>query len=170
MKDKNILTHQQYIVLDNVRSAHNVGSIFRTAEGAGVAKIYLCGYTPTPIDRFGREMPEIKKTSLGASAMVPWEQCDNITQVLGSLKERNVQIVAVEQTVQSVSMYDIVWPSHTAFIFGNEIEGVSPQALKLSDVVVHIPMAGLKESLNVSVSVGVIVYVYDMAHKNTTKF
>jgi 23S rRNA (guanosine2251-2'-O)-methyltransferase len=71
-----MVTQTQYIILDNIRSAHNVGAIFRTAEGAGVKKVYLCGYTPSPIDRFGRVVKEIEKTSLGASKMVEWEQAD----------------------------------------------------------------------------------------------
>ena len=158
MIDQNILAQSQYIILDNIRSAHNVGAIFRTAEGAGVKKIYLCGYTPRPIDRFGRMVAEIQKTSLGASEMVPWEGVDDITLLLSSLKEKKVQVVAVELTKEAVSLYDFAPSSEVAYVFGNEVTGISPEVCGLCDVSMQIPMRGQKESLNVATTVGIVVF------------
>jgi tRNA G18 (ribose-2'-O)-methylase SpoU len=149
---------EQYIILENIRSAHNVGAIFRTADGAGVQKIFLIGYTPTPIDRFGRVQPEISKTSLGASATIPWESFSNIIEVISDLQSRGVQVVAVEQTTQSVSYQTITGQNPTAYIFGNEVTGVSATALSTADAVVDIPMSGQKESLNVATTVGLICF------------
>lgn len=147
-------------MLDNIRSAHNVGSIFRTADGAGVEKLYLVGTTPTPIDRFGREVPEIKKTSLGASNMVPWEYIDNdsIADAVNKLKADGFKIVAVEQTKDSISLGDFSPPELVCYVFGNEVDGVGESILALSDQVVEIPMKGQKESLNVSVTAGIVLF------------
>lgn len=148
------------IVLDNIRSAHNVGSIFRTCDGAGVSKVLLGGYTPAPIDRFGRVQPEIKKTSLGASETIPYESYkdDALLTKLHSLQEYGYQLVAVEQTERSVSIHDFSPDEKVCYVFGNEIEGVSQQLLTLSDQIVEIPMLGKKESLNVGVAVGVVLF------------
>lgn len=148
------------ILLDNIRSAHNVGSIFRTADGSGVEKIYLRGYTPLPIDRFGRKQPEITKTSLGASEVIPWEHIEDedIKTVLHRLRTEGFQIVSVEQDPRSVSFYDFKSTDKVCYIFGNEIEGVSQELLKESDTIIEIPMAGTKESLNVSVTAGVVLF------------
>jgi len=151
---------KKIIILDNIRSAHNVGSIFRTADGAGVEKIYLIGTTPCPRDRFGREVAEIKKTSVGASTMVSWEYVDNVSvpTLLEGLKKEGYEIVAVEQTKTSVPLYDYSPSEKTVFIFGNEIDGVGQEILDMSDMVVEIPMKGQKESLNVSVTVGIVLF------------
>lgn len=151
---------QKIIILDNIRSAHNVGSIFRTADGAGVEKIYLLGYTPTPIDRFGRPQPEIIKTSLGASEIIPFEHIENTDaeSLINHLKQEGFAIVAVEQTSSSVSLYDFTVPPKVCYILGNEVEGVSRGLLTLADTVVEIPMEGQKESLNVSVSAGIALF------------
>lgn len=148
------------MALDNVRSAHNVGSIFRTSDGAGVDKIYLVGYTPAPVDRFGRAQPEIVKTSLGASDTVAWEQLNSeaARAELARLKEDGWQIVAIEQTAHSISLHEFTATDKVVYIFGNEIDGVSKELLSLADAVVEIPMHGQKESLNVSVSVGIILF------------
>lgn len=150
------------IILDNIRSAHNVGSIFRTADGAGVEKIYLVGTTPPPIDRFGREVAEIKKTSLGASQMVEWEYVDNkdVEALLLKIKNDGFEIVAVEQTPSSISFYDFVPSNKTCYIFGNEIDGVGETLLNIADRAIEIPMKGKKESLNVSVSTGIVLFKY----------
>ena len=150
----------KHLLLDNIRSAHNVGSIFRTADGAGVEKIWLVGYTPTPTDRFGREQPEIKKTSLGASETVPWEHLDNeaVLEKMSELKKEEVEIVAVEQTLDAISIHDFTSPEKAVYILGNEIDGVSKPLLELADTVVEIPMLGQKESLNVSVVAGVALF------------
>jgi len=148
------------IILDNIRSAHNVGSAFRTADGAGVEKIYLLGTTASPRDRFGREVTEIKKTSLGASEMVPWEHIDNedTEKLLARLKDEGCELVAVEQTPSSISLYDFMPAEKTCYIFGNEIDGVGQDILDKVDKAIEIPMKGQKESLNVSVTVGIVLF------------
>ena len=147
-----------YVILHNIRSAHNVGSIFRTADGAGVSKIFITGYTPAPTDRFGRENAEITKTSLGATHTVPHEVTDDIMVVIKSLKETGVQIVAVEQTERAVEYTKMGQTGDVAFIFGNEITGVEEEILGVSDTHIQIPMSGAKESLNVSVCAGIVLF------------
>jgi tRNA G18 (ribose-2'-O)-methylase SpoU len=152
---------QKIVIIDNVRSAHNVGSIFRTSDGAGISEIILVGYTPAPRDRFGREQPEIKKTSLGASSMIPWEQKESgeqIIQKIQMLKKDDFTIVSIEQTKEAVSLYDFIVPEKVVYILGNEIDGVSQELLDVSDIVVEIPMAGQKESLNVGVAAGIVLF------------
>lgn len=151
---------QKIIILDNIRSAHNVGSIFRTADGAGVEKIYLLGCTPSPIDRFGRKQPEIAKTSLGASDSIPFECIENMggKKLIDSLKQEGFTVVAMELTPSSISLYDFVVPQKVCYILGNEVEGVGKELLDLADTVVEIPMSGLKESLNVSVTAGIALF------------
>lgn len=148
------------VILDNIRSAHNVGSIFRTADGAGVKKIYLLGVTPTPIDRFGRVQTEISKTSLGASEMIEWEYVKNedVSELISKLKTDNFKVVAIEQTPDSVNLEDYIVPERVAYIFGNEIDGVGEKLLSLTDQIVEIPMQGSKESLNVAVSAGIALF------------
>lgn len=146
------------LILHNIRSTHNVGSIFRTADAAGVSKIYLTGYTPSPLDRFGRVQKDIAKTALGAQDYIPWE-VDEIGEVLKKLKEEGNSIVSIEQDARAVSVYDFNLPKKCALIFGNEVRGVSKQLRDKSDAVVEIPMYGKKESLNVSVTVGVTLFV-----------
>ena len=148
----------KYVILHNIRSSHNVGAIFRTSEGAGVAKIFLTGYTPAPQDRFGRPVAEITKTSLGASEMVEWEQSAEITPVLEKLKNEGVVIVAIEQAEKSISLFDFLPPEKVAYIFGNEITGITPDVLTECDSVVEIPMQGQKESLNVSTTAGIVLF------------
>lgn len=148
------------IILHNIRSAYNVGSIFRTADGAGVECVYLSGYTPRPIDRFGRTQPEILKTSLGASEAVPWDAVDDLPALIESLKQDGWTIVAVEQDDRAVSLYDFQTSGKAVYIFGNETEGIEPAVLDLADVIVVIPMRGTKESLNVSVAAGVVLFSY----------
>jgi tRNA G18 (ribose-2'-O)-methylase SpoU len=120
--------------------------------------MYLTGYTPSPLDRFGRPVAEIVKTSLGASAMVPWEQSADIVSVITKLKSEGVTIVAIEQAEGSVSLFDAVPPENVAYIFGNEITGITPDVLSLCDQIIEIPMAGQKESLNVSVTAGIVLF------------
>lgn len=148
----------KYVILHNIRSAHNVGSIFRTADGAGVAKVFLTGYTPTPLDRFGRVVAEISKTSLGAAETMPWEQYADIHVLMVELRNSGVDIVAVEQTPDAHPYTDHHVTADTAFIFGNEVDGVPPEVCEAANSVVHIPMHGKKESLNVSVAVGIILF------------
>lgn len=148
----------KYLILHDVRSAYNVGAIFRTADGAGVTKVFLSGYTPAPIDRFGRTQPEIEKTSLGASGTMPWEAVSSLPQLIEDLKTNGVTVVAVEQSDSSVPLGEFTEPSNVAYIMGNETEGIAKEMLELCDVVVDIPMLGKKESLNVSVAAGVVLY------------
>lgn len=157
---------QKIVILDSIRSAHNVGSIFRTSDGAGVQKIYLCGPTPDPIDRFGRTQNEIMKTSLGACESIPWEHIGTIdnraTEEVGALctelKKDGFTIVVVEQAPGSVDLYDFQVPDKVAYIFGTEVEGVQQTLIDIADVVLELPMAGVKESLNVSVTAGIVLF------------
>ncbi len=148
---------ESVVILHNIRSTHNVGSIFRTADAAGVAKLYLTGYTPAPVDRFGRVQKEIIKTALGAQDYVPWEQ-GTVQAVVRKLKKEGYTVVAVEQDARAVSLATYTAPKRVAFIFGNEVRGVSPQLRAQCDEIVEIPMRGRKESLNVSVTAGVVLF------------
>ncbi|MBI2618276.1 TrmH family RNA methyltransferase [Candidatus Kaiserbacteria bacterium] len=144
-------------IFHDVRSAYNVGSLFRTADGAHVARIYLTGYTPAPTDRFGREVHMIVKTALGAEKAVPWEKGD-IVPVIKRLKSDGYRVVGVEQTPRAVSYRTVTFPSKTAYLFGNEVGGLHDEVLKLCDSVIMIPMGGKKESLNVAVVAGIILF------------
>lgn len=146
------------LILHDIRSAYNVGAMFRTADGAGVSKIYLSGYTATPIDRFGRAQGEIQKTSLGASDIMPWEHVDSLIDLITRLQAAGTTVVAVEQADRSIPLRDLQTPAEVAYVMGNEIEGVPQEALELADVVVELPMCGEKESLNVSVAAGIVLY------------
>ncbi len=159
MRDTNAM--KMYVILHNIRSAHNVGSIFRTADGAGVSKIFLTGYTPTPIDRFGREQAEILKTSLGATHTVAHEAYLDVFEVIRTLQKEGVSIVAVEQTERSQNYKKYIPKGNVAFIFGNEITGVEEEVLAVADAHIEIPMHGAKESLNVSVCAGVVLFHYN---------
>jgi len=155
-----IIVMKKIIILDNIRSAHNVGSIFRTADGAGVLKIYLLGYTPVPIDRFGRVQKEIAKTSLGANELLEWEQVSDkdAPALLARLKAEDFKIISVEQAVDSQSLDEFNTPEKVAYILGNEIDGVGKNLLDLSDIILEIPMKGKKESLNVAVTTGIVLF------------
>lgn len=148
-----------FVILHDIRSIHNVASIFRTADGAGANKIFLTGHSPTPIDRFGREVDAFTKVSLGAEKTIPWEQKE-IHELIRELKQSGIQIVAVEQMPQSVNYKEFEPFDRVAFIFGNEVDGISEDVLKDVDSIIEIPMLGEKESLNVSVSAGIILYEY----------
>ena len=162
-KDGNITdimkgTENIYVVLDNIRSVHNVGSIFRTSDCAGVQKIYLCGTTPTPLDRFGRERKDFKKVSLGAEKSVAWQYWKSTMEAVLYLTKEGVNFVAVEQDDKSIDYREIPIKENTAFVFGAEVEGVSKEILKMCDTVAEIPLRGKKESLNVSVTAGIILF------------
>jgi 23S rRNA (guanosine2251-2'-O)-methyltransferase len=141
-----------------MRSKYNVGAIFRTADAAGVEKIFLTGYTPAPHDRFGRIDHEIEKTSLGAAATMSWEQVSDVEELVKELQSDGVMVVAVEIAPGSVSLYDFVPPERVAYIFGNETAGIEASLLAAVDTVLEIPMLGQKESLNVSVTAGVVLF------------
>ncbi len=149
------------VVLDNIRSAYNVGAIFRTADGAGVQELVLAGYTPAPIDRFGRVETKIAKTSLGASETMSWKSVstqDALLTLLADYKQTGYRVVAVEQGTGSVSLSDFEVPEKVVYIFGNEVGGVASELLAVADVILELPMAGQKESLNVSVTAGIVLY------------
>lgn len=170
------------VVLPDIRSAHNVGSIFRTSDAVGVDEIVLCGCTPRPLDKFNRVQGEIAKTALGAEKSIPWSYEENIKKAIIGLKKRGLYIIGVESEdgVQksglsgkiTVCDYKKIKIATTlkqlnknganlngvAFVFGNEVDGLSKEILKLCDIVADIPMKGGKESLNVAVSTGIVLY------------
>lgn len=141
-----------YVICDNLRSRFNVGSIFRTADALGVTKLYLGGITPHP------PHPKIETVSLGATKTVPWEHVSQAWRLIDELKNRGVQIVALEQTKKSIPYTKFKSKFPLALIIGNEVSGVSKSLLRRADKVIHIPMYGKKESLNVSVAFGVAGY------------
>lgn len=148
------------LILDNIRSVENVGSIFRTAEGFGVSKIILAGITPAPLDRFGRVRGDFLKVSLGAEKLISWEVGKFISLEVSKLKSLGYRIIALEQRPDSIKLTNLKTSELQNFVLvvGNEVDGVSKEALKLADDVVEIPMMGRKESLNVSVAAGVALY------------
>lgn len=148
------------VVLDNIRSAQNVGAIFRTCDGAGVAKVYLVGYTPGPRDRFGRVQPAIAKTSLGAAEHVASEQVSDaeVVERIAAYKNAGYEIVAVEQGEGSTMLSDWKPKNDQVLIFGNEVEGVATALCAVADTLLELPMRGHKESLNVSVTAGAVLY------------
>ena len=146
------------LILENLRSVENTGSIFRTAEGLGVAKIILVGTTPAPVDRFARKRADFAKISLGSEDMIDWEYSKEIKAILKDLKAQNFQIIALEQSEKSQNLKDFQPKHQFALVVGNEVDGVSKEALEIVDAVVEIPMQGKKESLNVSVSTGIALY------------
>lgn len=151
-------------ILYDVRSVHNVGSIFRTADGAGFEKLYLCGITPAPVDRFKKIRPDFAKVALGAEKNVAWESVPDIGALIGNLKKEGWEIVALEQSKKSIPYYsagDALKRGEgvrVALVVGNEVGGISPAILKLADAALEIPMLGKKESLNVSVAFGIAAY------------
>ena len=148
------------LILDNIRSVENTGSIFRTAECLGVSKIYLIGTTPTPVDRFGRKRSDFSKVALGAEDLVEWEYSKNIVEVIEELKSQNFKILALEQHDKSInfSTCEVDEFGQFALVVGNEVEGISRFHLDMCDEVLEIEMKGEKESLNVSVATGIALY------------
>jgi len=146
------------LILHNIRSAHNVGSLFRTADAAGVSHIYITGYTPAPIDRFGREEAKIAKTALGAENTVVWSCHKTLGTLLDKLRKERFYIVALEQSKNSVDYRNVKSRQKTVLILGNEVRGLSKHILEKADIVAEIPMVGSKESLNVSVAGGIMLF------------
>lgn len=147
-----------FLILHNIRSAENVGSILRTADAVGVSCVYLCGITPAPVDRFGRPNTKVLKTSLGAEESVMWEQREDTKELLEELKARGVHLIALEQSPQSVDYTTVTLNAESALVVGSEVDGVGEDLLALCDRVIDIPMRGKKESLNVSVATGIALY------------
>ncbi len=142
------------IVLDDIRSLHNIGSVFRTADAFLIEKIYLCGITATPPNK------EINKTALGATETVTWEHNADVLKVIENLKDDNVTVLAIEQVESAVFLqeFTIEKDKKYALIFGNEVHGVSQEAVALCDGCIEIPQLGTKHSLNISVSAGIVVW------------
>lgn len=147
-------------VLDNLRSVYNVGSIFRTANAAGIEKIILTGTTPTPLDKKGVRRSDFAKVALGAEDTVMWEYVENTEQALTSLKEHGYYIVAFEQDEKSTDYKEVTITNKNdvAFVIGPEVTGMAPEVLGLCDIIAEIPMLGTKESLNVTIAFGIGVY------------
>jgi len=152
------LRTEAVVVLPDIRSALNVGSIFRTADACGADRIYLTGYTPAPIDKFGRADKQIAKTALGAEKSIVWEKVEDLSKLLTKLKKDGFYLIAVEQADNSVDYKKVKVQPKTAFVFGNEVEGLPKNILQKCDVIAEIPMKGEKESLNIAVSAGVALF------------
>lgn len=142
------------IVLDNIRSLNNIGSVFRTADAFLIEAIYLCGITAKPPHK------DIQKTALGATQSVDWEYFDTTKEAVSKLKEKNYKIISIEQVENSTSLVDFVVESNEkyALVFGNEVKGVAQDIVDLSDYCVEIPQYGTKHSFNISVSAGIVMW------------
>lgn len=149
---------QNILILHNIRSVENVGAMFRTADAVGIDKIYLTGYTPTPLDRFGRKRGDLVKSALGAEEFVKWEQKKSILSLLKKLKKDNLLIIGIEQDKKSIDYKKVKLEGKNAFIVGAEVTGIPKNILAKCDVIAEIPMWGKKESLNVSVALGVSIF------------
>lgn len=152
------------IVLDNIRSLHNIGSVFRTADAFRVEAVFLCGITAKPPHR------EIHKTALGATESVDWQYFESTIDAVNELRSRHYKIYAIEQTDQSVLLQHFTMTTPSAFIFGNEVNGVDENLLPLCDASIEIPQAGTKHSLNISVCTGVVTWtIFSQWNKIVTK-
>jgi tRNA G18 (ribose-2'-O)-methylase SpoU len=140
------------VIAENIRSLYNVGSIFRTSDGALIEKLFLCGYTGFPPRK------EITKTALGSEDTVPWERCQDTPGVIRNLKSRGYYIVALEHTDSGSNYFETEYRFPMCLVLGNEVDGILPETLALCDSAVEIPMYGKKQSLNVSVAYGIVVY------------
>lgn len=150
--------HDIRLVLHNIRSAYNVGAILRTAECVGVSMVYLAGYTPDPVDRFGRCRKDIAKAALGAETMVHWKHEDDTALCVAGLKKDGVRVVALEQHPRSVPHHTYIPHEPMALVVGEEVHGIPEELIALCDDVIEIPLLGRKESLNVSVAAGIALY------------
>jgi tRNA G18 (ribose-2'-O)-methylase SpoU len=151
------------IVMDNIRSLNNIGSVFRTSDAFLIEKIYLCGITATPPHK------DIHKTALGSTETVAWEYAENTLDLVEKLKSEGVKICSIEQAENATMLNDFTPEQQTtyALVFGNEVKGVSQNVVSASDVVIEIPQYGTKHSLNISVSAGVVIW--DIFSKLTVK-
>lgn len=142
------------IVLDDIRSLHNIGAVFRTSDAFLIEKIYLCGITATPPNK------EIHKTALGATETVEWEYAKNVVEVVERLQAENVDVYSVEQVEHSIMLNNFSVSDNVkyALVFGNEVKGVSQEVIDMSKGVIEIPQLGTKHSLNISVSAGIVIW------------
>ena len=147
-------------VLENVRSAYNVGSVFRTADAFLLESIYICGYTAKPPHK------EIRKTALGADESVDWKPFTNAQQAIETLKQQGYLVYAVEQTEKSITLHSFETPpsGKVAVIFGNEVTGVEQSTIELCDGTIEIPQLGMKHSLNISVAAGIVLWELAKSH------
>ena len=158
-----------HILLPDIRSAYNVGSIFRSADCFGIEKIYLSGTTPRPIYRFGRSnsgpQKEIAKTALGPEKDIDWEYIENLNSFFKKKKKENFSIICIEQDKKSITLESFQKIKKTEsienllIVFGNEVEGIDKSILKKADYIIEIKMQGKKESLNISVCAGLVMYI-----------
>jgi tRNA G18 (ribose-2'-O)-methylase SpoU len=146
------------VALVNIRSVYNTGAIFRTADGAGFDAVYLVGGTPTPVDRFGRARQDMAKTALGAESSVPHIYFNTADELFYYLNENEISASAVELDKESIDYSSYNFPERTCIIMGNEVEGLSQEDMGKCDAILEIPMRGKKESLNVSVAAGIVMY------------
>jgi tRNA G18 (ribose-2'-O)-methylase SpoU len=149
---------ENILILPDIRSAQNVGAIFRTAEAAGISKIFLTGVSPCPIDKFNRARKDIAKSALGAELSVPWEYKKNLISLLTKLKKEKFKIIAIEQDEKSIDYKKVKLNNKNAFIVGTEVTGLPKNIFKKCDVIAEIEMKGKKESLNVSVATGIALF------------
>ncbi len=152
------MKNQTVVILDNIRSVHNVGSIFRTSDTLGIQKIYLVGTTPTPTDRFGRQRKDLAKVALGAEKNIPWEYESKVETLIEKLQKECFCIVALEQDSKSLDYKTVKFSGKTAVVVGNEVRGISSDILKKAHKIIEIPLLGKKESLNVSVAFAVAMF------------
>lgn len=154
------------MVAHNLRSTHNVGSLLRTAEGLGVGKLYLSGYSPYPLSVQDGRLPhlaqkidrQIQKTALGAEQSVDWQHEPDITTIIDELRREDFTVVALEQTPGAINLPDFKPPDKLAIIVGREVEGIEPEVLKICDLALEIPMLGSKESFNVVQAAAMALY------------
>jgi len=163
MKGAPVIGRDIRVLLHDIRSVHNVGSMFRTSDAAGVSHLYLSGYTPTPLDRFKRPRKDLAKVALGAEQNIAWTALlpdESPSALIRQLKKEGFAVVAVEQDARAVDYKTVALGSSDKIllVFGNEVEGVSKELLALCEVIAEIPMAGKKESLNVAVSFGIALF------------
>lgn len=156
--EKSLNIKESVLILPDIRSAINVGAIFRTADAVGIKKIYLTGVTPRPTDQFGRIQKDIAKSALGAETWIEWEYEKDINIVLKKLKKEKFNIVALEQDEKSVDYRKVKMHPKMAFVLGQEVSGIEKEVLEKSDQIAEIPMSGKKESLNVSVACGIFLF------------
>lgn len=145
-------------IFHDIRSVKNVGAMFRTADAIGLDKIYLTGYTPTPLDRFGRKRQDLARSALGAENFIEWEQKKSLPILLRKLKKENFLIIGIEQDKKSIDYRKVKLKNKNVFIVGSEVLGIAKKILEKCDVVIEIPMYGKKESLNVSVALGIVLF------------
>ncbi len=157
-KIKEMKKRENILIINDVRSVTNVGAMFRTADAAGINKIYLTGFTPTPLDRFGGKRRDLAKSALGAEEFVPWEFKKNLITLLKKLKQEKYLIIGIEQDKKSMDYKKVQLKNKNVFIVGAEVTGIPKNILAKCDIIAEIPMQGKKESLNVSVACGIVLF------------